>query len=84
MKSRSSFLAPAHLGGPGKKAIKRLWYGGGGSSGDIQRSWKICFASDERRHCSNEGNKCNLFNFAGVLQTAKLISAVSGLKFTIL
>jgi len=24
IKSRSSFLAPAHLGGPGKRAIKRL------------------------------------------------------------
>ena len=23
-------LAPAHLGGPGKRAVKRLWYGGGG------------------------------------------------------
>ena len=25
--SRSSLLAPAHLGGPGKRAIKRLWCG---------------------------------------------------------
>jgi len=25
MKSRSSLLAPAHLGGPGKRAVKRLW-----------------------------------------------------------
>jgi len=24
MKSRSSLLAPAHLGGPGKRAVKRL------------------------------------------------------------
>ena len=28
-KSRSSFLAPAHPGGPGKRAVKRLWCGGG-------------------------------------------------------
>ena len=28
IKSRSSLLAPAHLGGPGKRAIKRLWCGG--------------------------------------------------------
>jgi len=28
-KSRSSLLAPAHPGGPGKTAIKRLWCGGG-------------------------------------------------------
>jgi len=25
-KSRSSLLAPAHPGGPGKRAVKRLWY----------------------------------------------------------
>jgi len=28
IKSRSSFLAPAHLGGPGKRDIKWLWCGG--------------------------------------------------------
>ena len=25
-KSRSSILAPAHTGGPGKRAVKRMWY----------------------------------------------------------
>jgi len=31
IKSRRSFLlAPAHPGGPGKRAVKRLWCGGGG------------------------------------------------------
>jgi len=30
MKSRSS-LAAAHLSGPGKRAVKRLWCGGGGA-----------------------------------------------------
>ena len=29
IKSRSSFLAPAHPGGPGKRAVKWLWCGGG-------------------------------------------------------
>jgi len=29
IKSRSSLLAPAHMGGPGKRAVKRLWCGGG-------------------------------------------------------
>jgi len=29
IKSRSSLLAPAHPGGPGKRAAKRLWCGGG-------------------------------------------------------
>jgi len=28
IKFRSSLLAPAHLGGPGKRAVKRLWCGG--------------------------------------------------------
>ena len=28
IKSRSSLLAPAHLGGPGKRAVKRLWWCG--------------------------------------------------------
>jgi len=27
MKSRSSLLAPAHPGSPGKRAVKRLWCG---------------------------------------------------------
>ena len=30
IKSRSSLLAPVHPCGPGKRAIKRLWCGGGG------------------------------------------------------
>ena len=29
IKSRSSLLAPAHPVGPGKRAVKRLWCGGG-------------------------------------------------------
>ena len=29
-KSRSSLLAPAHPDGPGKRAVKRLWWGGFG------------------------------------------------------
>jgi len=29
IKSRSSLLAPAHPGGPGIRAVKRLWCGGG-------------------------------------------------------
>jgi len=31
VKSRSSLLAPAHPGGPGKRDVKWLWCGGGGS-----------------------------------------------------
>jgi len=30
IKSRSSLLAAAHPGGPGKRAVKQLWCGGGG------------------------------------------------------
>jgi len=29
IKSRSFLLAPAHPGGPGKRAVKQLWRGGG-------------------------------------------------------
>jgi len=29
IKSRSSLLAPAHPGGPGKRAVKRMWCGDG-------------------------------------------------------
>jgi len=29
IKSRNSLLAPAHPGGPGKRAVKRLWWCGG-------------------------------------------------------
>jgi len=31
VKSRSSLLAPAHTGGPRKRALKWLWCGGGGN-----------------------------------------------------
>jgi len=30
IKSRRSLLAPAHHGSPGKRAVKRLWWYGGG------------------------------------------------------
>ena len=32
IKSRSSLLAPAHPGGPGKRAVKRLWCSGGSAN----------------------------------------------------
>jgi len=32
IKSRSSLLAPAHLHGPGERAVKQLWRGGGNES----------------------------------------------------
>ena len=36
IKSRSSLLAPAHPDGPGKRAMKRLWCGGGGIMHNIK------------------------------------------------
>ena len=42
------------------------------------------FGYGERRRCSNEGKTRNPFKFAGVPQTGKPISAVSGPKFAIL
>jgi len=35
IKSRSAFLAPAHPGGPGNRAVKRLWRGA---------VWSLCLA----------------------------------------
>ena len=35
IKSRNSLLAPAHLGGPGKRAIKQLWWCG------VRLKWRI-------------------------------------------
>ena len=35
IKSRSFLLAPAHPGGPGKRAVEWLWCGGGGVSVDV-------------------------------------------------
>ena len=37
IKSRSSLLAPAHRGGPGRRAVIRLWYFGG-----WYEEWLIC------------------------------------------
>jgi len=39
IKSRSSLLAPAHPGGPGKRAVKRLWLVLGISCTTILRCW---------------------------------------------
>jgi len=38
IKSRSSLLAPAHPGGPGKKAVKWLFCGGG----DVYEMYGMC------------------------------------------
>jgi len=39
VKTRGSLLAPAHPGGPGKRAVKQLWCGGGVSFLKIQFAW---------------------------------------------
>jgi len=36
IKSRSSLLAPAHPGGPGKMAVKRLWWWWCGLRADLE------------------------------------------------
>jgi len=45
---------------------------------------KVWLTYGERRRCSNEAKKRNRLKFAGVPQSGKSISAVSGTKFTIL
>ena len=47
-------------------------------------SCKVWLTSGERHRCSNEGKTRSPLKFAGVPQTGKPISAVSGLKFAIL
>ena len=47
-------------------------------------SCKVWLTSVERRRCSNEGKTRNPLKFAGVPQTGKSISAISGQAFTIL
>jgi len=42
VKSRSSLLAPAHPGGPGKRAVKRLWCGCGVVTVDRQTDGIVC------------------------------------------
>jgi len=52
-----------------------------------QETANICevwLASGERRRCSNDTKTHNLLKFARLPQTNEPISAVSGLKFTIL
>jgi len=49
-----------------------------------QTSCKVWLDSSERRRCSNKAKTLNLLKFAGVPQTTESISAISGLKFTIL
>ena len=46
IKSRSSLLAPAHPGGPGKRAIKQLWCGG--HSPKFSKSVKVLPACTKR------------------------------------
>jgi len=38
IKSRSFLMAPAHLGGPGKRAVKWLWCGGGAVLGMLNNN----------------------------------------------
>jgi len=40
IKSRTCILAPAHLGGPGKRAVKQLWCGG---ASEIHSSCRLLF-----------------------------------------
>ena len=47
IKSRSTLLAPAHPGGPGKRAVKRLWY-----IGQLVQAKFYCL------HALANGNQC--------------------------
>jgi len=51
---------------------------------EMAKHCAVWLASSERHHCSNKGKTRNPLKFAGVPQTSKPISAVSGPKFAIL
>jgi len=57
IKSRNSLLAPAHQGGPGKRAVKRLWlWCSGHWSADDYSAGHLSSSSDihvQARHCVN-------------------------------
>ena len=56
IKSRSSFLAPDHLGDPGKRAIKRLWCGGGLQHRDEHLApYESVDTSDDKHRASYRG-----------------------------
>ena len=52
IKSTSSLLAPAHPGGPGNRAVKRLWCGGCGSGryGKWYQATALCDAAVQGMH----------------------------------
>jgi len=52
IKSASSLLAPAHLGGSGNRAVKRLWCGGcgGGRYGKWYEATALCDAAVQGMH----------------------------------
>jgi len=52
IKSRSSLLAPPHPGGPGKRAVKRLWCVA------VVDNWMPLLSSNQQ-HLSTEGNLSN-------------------------
>ena len=68
------------LGGKSLKNLCTVYL----SPEDGQTSCKVWLTSIERRRCSKEAKTRNPVKFAGVPQTPKPISAVSGPTFTIL
>ena len=59
IKSRSSFLALAHPGGPGKRAVKRLWCGGGVVSVSWDRAQlRVTLKNKNGQNCSEFSNTC--------------------------
>jgi len=55
IKSRSSLLAPSHPGGPGKRAVKRLWCGGVGGAHNF--TGRMFFpSSSQQRQCTHRNS----------------------------
>jgi len=67
IKSRSSLLAPAHLAGSGKRAVKRLWY--------IQLERTICDEDDGIESTVDDKRKKLLNRGEPKVGTKRFISA---------
>jgi len=56
IKSRSSLLASAHPDGPGKRAVRRLWCGGGGGAADHAADVVLTVHDSDPREAGGAGD----------------------------
>ena len=65
IKSRSSLVAPAHAGGPRKRAVKRLWCGGGVlNNTESRKTYKIISIDNSLCRIEEHSSKQNSFKLS--------------------